>query len=138
MFTSFYKKLFKFLMLYEKEKKDKIETIIDWIRRLIISKEKTHKIVVNLLEVVYINILNSIDFESPHISESCKKKLLELINWLPKINRYLFTKLSILILNKKISLFSTSQILDILKSRLDTNCFDQSDYLIFLMNLFNG
>ena len=58
-------------MLYEKEKKDKIETIIDWIRRLIISKEKTHKIVVNLLEDDYINILNSIDFESPHISESC-------------------------------------------------------------------
>jgi hypothetical protein len=54
-------------MLYEKEKKDKIETIIDWIRRLIISKEKTHKIVVNLLEDDYINILSSIDFESPHI-----------------------------------------------------------------------
>lgn len=125
-------------MLYEKEKKEKIEIIVDWIRRLIISKEKNHKVVVNLLEDDYINILNSIDFESPHISESCKKKLLELINWLPNINRYLFTKLSILILNKKTSLFNTNLILDILKSRLDSNSFDQSDYLMFLMNLFNG
>jgi hypothetical protein len=57
-----------------------------------------------------------LDFESKEVTDSAKKKLLELLYWLPKINRYLFSKLSILILTKKISIINTNQILDILKT----------------------
>ena len=141
-FTIFYKKLLKYLVAYEKEKKDKLEAIIDWLRKIIVSKEKTHKFVLTLLETEYISILNSIckyikalnylmlfkiklgifcfsnnlkDVDSLKSSESCQKKILELIYWLPKVNRYLFTKLSILILNKKLSAFCINQVLGILK-----------------------
>ena len=76
------------------------------------------------------------------MTESCKKKLLELIYWLPKINRFLFTKLSILILKKSLSIVNTNQILGILKTRLDTKDaeppFELMDYLMFLTSLFNG
>lgn len=58
-----------------------------------------------------------LDFESKQVTEACKKKLLELIYWLPKINRFLFTKLSILILKKNLSIVNTNQILGILKTR---------------------
>lgn len=83
-----------------------------------------------------------IDFQSDEIKDSCKKKLLELLYWLPRINRYLFSKLSILILSKKLSIYNTNQILGILHMKLELkdslNTFDQSDYLMFLMSLFNG
>jgi hypothetical protein len=51
------------------------------------------------------------------MSDNCKKKLLELIYFLPKINNYLFTKLAIIIINKKISFSCINQILGIIKLR---------------------
>jgi len=142
IYLSFYKKTFAYCISYAKEKKPKLESLIDWLRRLVIKKEKSMQAVLTLLEAEYINMFNALDFESNEVSDSCKKKLLELIYWLPRINRYLFTKLSILILNKKCSVFNTNQILGILKSRLESEpqqeCIDQSDYLMFLTSLFNG
>jgi len=142
MFLGFYKKLFKYCITYEKEKKERLEYLIDWFRKIIIRRGKSQKILLNLLENEFINMINALDFESKDVTDSCKKKLLELLFWLPKINRYLFSKLSILILNKKLSIFNTNQILEILKTRLETSGtdfpFDQSDYLMFMMSLFNG
>jgi hypothetical protein len=93
------------------------------------------------LENEYINILNSVDFTTDAAAaadESSQKKILELIYWLPRVNRYLLTKLSILILNGKLSAFQTNQVVFILKERLDSDAFDHSDYLMFLVTLFNG
>jgi hypothetical protein len=92
---------------------------------LIIRRGKSHNILLNLLENEYINMINALDFESSEISDSCKKKLLELLFWLPRINRYLFSKLSILILCKKLSIFNANQILSILKMRLDFHFYNQ-------------
>ncbi len=78
------------------------------------------------------------------MSEACKKKLLELVFWLPKVNRFLFTKLAILVLKKSLSAVNTNQVLGILKLRLDhatssnEPAFDHCDYLMFLTCLFNG
>lgn len=140
IFLNFFKKLFAFCILYAKNKRDKLETMIDWIRKLIVKKENRQKSILTLLENEYINMLNALDFESKEVTESCKKKLLELIYWLPSINRFLFTKLSILILKKNLSVINTNQILGILKTRLDRNdsSFVQSDYLMFLASLTNG
>ena len=129
--------------MYVNERKDRLEALIDWIRRLMLAKCKSDSFVLNVLEEEYINILNKtgnstiwkiteitwswleffhlnwiqLDFESEQLSESCKKKILQLVSWLPKINRYLFTKLSILITNKNLSISNTNQILEVLKNR---------------------
>jgi hypothetical protein len=145
-FIKFYKTIFKYCIAYEKEKKPKLESMLNWIRKLIIKKEKSQcaAIVMGELEDEYVNILNSIDFESKQISEQAKRKLFELIFWLPKVSQYIFTKLAILILNKHFSSFIINHIFDIIKMKLDkcsTNrdeSVNQSDYLIFLMTLFNG
>jgi hypothetical protein len=47
-------------MAHIKEKRDKIEPVIDWLRKLIIKKEKKNKIVLTVLDEEYLNILNSI------------------------------------------------------------------------------
>lgn len=140
IFVAFFKKIFTYCIAYEKENKEKLEALIDWIRKLIIRKEKLQTGILSILENEYINMLNNLDFESKEVPESCKKKLLELIYWLPRINRFLFTKLSILILKKNLSIVNTNQILSILKERLEKNdsSFDHSDYYMFLTSLFNG
>ena len=100
--------------------------------------DKSNKNFLNVLQDEYVNILNSIDYEKTN--DSTIKMLLELIYWLPTINRFLFTKLSILIIHKKIDLFNVNQILGIIKTRTETQfefC-DQSDFLMFLMNIVNG
>ena len=68
------------------------------------------------MEFSFALVINS-DFESPQISDSSKKRMLELLNWLPKINRYLFTKLAILILSKSLSIVNANKILSILKMK---------------------
>lgn len=140
IFESFFRKAISFCILYGKEKKEKLEIVIDWIRKLIIKKGNSQNIILSVLEDQYVDILNAFDFESKDVAESCKKKILELIYWVPKINRFLFTKLSILILKKNLSIWNSSQIMGILKMRFDMNdaSFDQSDYLMFIITLFNG
>lgn len=119
---TFYKKCFKYLIALAKETKtdnNKLELLIDWIRRIIISQENKPNgaQVLAVLEDDYMNLLNGIDFEAKNVNDSVKKKVLELIYWLPKINRYLLSKLSILILNKNIDIVCVNQILNILKLR---------------------
>ena len=53
----------KYLIAYEKEKKDKLEILVDWLRKLIISKGKTDMNVLTILQTEYVNILNSIGKE---------------------------------------------------------------------------
>lgn len=76
------------------------------------------------------------------MSDSCKKKLLELIYWLPKLSQYLLTKLAILILTKNVSFFCKTQVIEIVKMRVENDesqsAINHSDYVVFLMNLFNG
>lgn len=60
IFTSFFRKTISFCILYEKEKKEKLETLIDWIRNLIIKKAKSHNILLHVLEEQYINLLNAL------------------------------------------------------------------------------
>ena len=79
----------------------------------------------------FYNFCLNLDFEEEKINDECKKKLLELIYLLPKINNYLFTKLAILIINKKISFTCINQILGIIKIRL----MDMKNFEIF--NYFN-
>jgi hypothetical protein len=55
------------------------------------------------------------DFEDETLSEVTKKKLIELLYFLPVINNYLLTKLSILIINQKVSTVLINQILGIIK-----------------------
>ena len=117
-FNVFYKRALKYLIQYPKESTNNLAILINWIRKLTI---KNHKSIANILQDQYINILNSINFENTNISESNKKHVLELIFWLPKINRYLFSKLAILILNKNLSLFNSNHILGILKLRYNNN-----------------
>jgi len=45
---------------YAKEKKEKLETLLDWLRRLVIRKEKSLKIVLTILEDEFINLLNAL------------------------------------------------------------------------------
>ena len=52
-----------------------------------------------------------------------KKNILELLYWLPKINRYMFTKLSFLIIYKKLDISCVNQILDILMLKYDKILF---------------
>lgn len=141
-FVKFYRKTYKYCIDYAKDKKPKLDTLIDWIRRLVIAKGKTQEHVLTILEDEYINLLNAIDFESPQISDSSRKRMLELLNWLPKINRYLFTKLAILILSKSLSVVNANKILSILKMKLEnnakTNVFAEADYMMFLMQVLNG
>ncbi len=59
-FISFYKKSLKYLVLFAKEKREKLETIVDWVRKLIIRKEKQQPPVLSLLEEEYMNIINTI------------------------------------------------------------------------------
>ena len=59
-FVKFYRKSYKFCMDYAKDKKPKLDTLIDWIRRLVIAKGKTQKHVLTILEDEYINLLNAI------------------------------------------------------------------------------
>lgn len=133
LYQSFYKKMLKFLASNLKEKKhDKIETIFDWIRNLSIRKQNC----LNSLQDEYINILNMTDFKD--LNESSIKKLIELVHWLPKVNRYLFTKLSFLVLGNNLSLFNVNQLLSILKVKNENGSCDQSDYIMFILNLFNG
>jgi hypothetical protein len=58
----FFKKLLKYLIAYEKEKKEKLEILVDWLRKLIINKGKDSS-VLSILENEYVNILNSIGTE---------------------------------------------------------------------------
>ncbi len=60
MFVSFFKKIFAYCISYEKERKNKLEPLIDWIRKLLIKKEKSQVVILNLLEDEYINMLNAL------------------------------------------------------------------------------
>jgi hypothetical protein len=67
--------------------------------------------------VIHLLLFLILDFEDEKMNNGCKKKLFELIYFLPKINNYLFTKLAIIIINKKISFTCINQILGIIKLR---------------------
>ena len=60
MFLGFYKKLFKYCITYEKEKKERLEYLIDWFRKIIIRRGKSQKILLNLLENEFINMINAL------------------------------------------------------------------------------
>lgn len=47
-------------MAYEKEKKDRLEQLINCFRKVIIRKEKSQKLVLTLLENEYINMINAL------------------------------------------------------------------------------
>lgn len=59
IFLGFYKKIFKYLISYAKDKKEKLEQLIDWFRKLIVRREKTQKCLLSILENEYINMLNA-------------------------------------------------------------------------------
>jgi hypothetical protein len=46
--------------LYAKEKREKLETLVDLVRKLVIKKEKQQPQVLSLLEEEYMNIMNII------------------------------------------------------------------------------
>ncbi|CAF0981217.1 unnamed protein product [Brachionus calyciflorus] len=134
----FCKKLIKFFIQNIKEKKYErnAEALIDWIRNLSIRKTNSKKSIQNLLEQEFINILNLCDFKE--LNETNSKKLIELINCLPRINSYLITKLAFLVLSNTLSLFNLNQLLSILKEKLEMEHCEPNDYFMFLLHLING
>ena len=60
VFLSFFKKIFPLCRSYAKEKKERLEVLIDWLRKLITKKEKSLPCVLNLLEEEYVNMLNAL------------------------------------------------------------------------------
>ncbi len=60
IFVAFFRKVFAYCVAYAKEKKEKLETLLDWLRRLVIRKEKSLKIVLTILEDEFINLLNAL------------------------------------------------------------------------------
>lgn len=138
----FFKKALVLLIGFLKERNEKCEYLIDWIRKTILQREKRQKMFPQLLGDQFINILSltgideksyfqsaldyllimHIDFESTSLSDSCKKKIVELIYWLPKINQYLLTKLAIFILNKNVWFYCKTQIVEILRMKFVLFC----------------
>ncbi len=40
IFVAFFRKVFAYCVAYAKEKKEKLETLLDWLRRLVIRKKR--------------------------------------------------------------------------------------------------
>ena len=109
--VNFFSKTLKYCIQHEKDKRvDKLELIFDILRRFLVRKQPN---ILKLFDNEFINLLNALgncisfnfctnfhvnvclDFEDEKINQKCKKKLLELVYFIPKINNYLFTKLAI-------------------------------------------
>ena len=167
----FYKNSLRYLIAYCGEKQQQqqqqsqsnsddssLEKLVDCIRMLTI---KYGKLVASILQDEYVSILNAVDFGSGNgngngnnnaasrLNETNKRKLLEMIHWLPKISRFLLSKLAILVLHDKLSVYNVNHVLEMIKERAaeasentptEQPCvvIDDSNYVMFLACLFNG
>lgn len=132
---NFFTKSINYLVwnLNDKKQNEKIELVINSIRKLLTIKQTEIRA---YFQNEYISLLNFAIDDS--LSDSTKKKLIELISYLPKITNFILQKLSIFIINQKFSIEIVTQILTILQISYKYESICDSDYFTFILTLYNG